>query len=43
MLQKSIETFEELKKYVFIVNRGSKKPIIIKFKDENFFSFNWSS
>ena len=37
MLKQAIKTYEELKKYVFIINRGNKKPIIIKFKDENFY------
>lgn len=37
LLQEIIDTYEELKKYVFIINRGDKLPIIIKFKNENFF------
>lgn len=37
MLKDIIETFEELKKYVFIVNRGDKKNIIITFNDSNFY------
>lgn len=37
MLEDLINTFEELKKYVFIINRGNKKAIIIKFKNENFY------
>ncbi len=37
MLQKLINTFEELKKYIFIIDRGQKGRIIIKFRDENFY------
>lgn len=37
LLQELIDTYEELKKYVFIINRGSKTPIVVKFKNENFF------
>lgn len=37
MAQELIDTFEELKKYVFIINRGSNKPIIIKFNNDNFY------
>ena len=37
MLQDSIDAFEELKKYVFIVDRGELGKIIIKFHDENFY------
>lgn len=37
LLQELITTFEELKKYVFIINRGTKKPIIIKFNNDNFY------
>lgn len=37
ILQELIDTFEELKKYLFVVERGSKGSIIIKFKDENFY------
>ena len=37
LLQDLIDTFEELKKYVFIINRGDKKEIIIRFKNENFY------
>ena len=37
MLKELIDTYEELKKYVFIINRGTKKPIIIKFNDDNFY------
>lgn len=36
-LQDLIDTFEELKKNVYIINRGDKGIIIIKFKNENFF------
>ena len=37
MLKEMIDTYEELKKYVYVINRGNKKPIIIVFKDENFY------
>ena len=37
MMKELVETFEELKNYVFIIYRGSKKPIIIKFKNDNFY------
>ncbi len=37
MLQKLIATFEELKKYIFIVDRGTKGQIIVKFRDEHFY------
>lgn len=37
MLYELFETYEELKKYIFIVDRGTKGNIIIKFKNENFF------
>ena len=37
MLQELINTFEELKKYVFIIDRGNKGKIILKFKDEYFY------
>ncbi len=37
MLQKLIDTFEVLKKNVFIIDRGQKGKIILKFKDEHFY------
>lgn len=37
MLEEAINTFEELKKYTFIIDRGNKKPIIIKFNNDNFY------
>lgn len=37
MLFDLISTFEELKKYVFIIDRGTKGSIIFRFKNENFF------
>ena len=37
MLQDLIKTYEVLKKYIYIINRGDKKTIIIRFKDENFY------
>ena len=37
MLQNLIHTFEELKKYIFIIDRGNKEKIIIKFRDEHFY------
>lgn len=32
-----INTFEELKKYVYVIDRGTLGKIVINFKDENFF------
>lgn len=37
MLQEAIDTFEELKKYIFIINRGAKGFIIVKFNNNNFY------
>lgn len=37
LLQELIDTFEELKKYLFIINRGNKPIIIIKFNNDNFY------
>lgn len=37
MLQELINTFEELKKYVFIVDRGLKESIVIRFNNDNFY------
>ena len=37
MFQDLVNTFEELKKYVFIIDRGKKEKIIIKFRDEHFY------
>ncbi len=37
MLKEAINTFEELKKYIFIINRGNKQSIMIKFENENFY------
>ena len=37
MLRELIDAFEELKNYVFIINRGDKKAIIIKFNNDNFY------
>ena len=37
MLSNLINIFEELKKYIYIVDRGNLKPIIITFKNENFY------
>ena len=37
MLKEAINTFEELKKYVFIINKGNKQSIMIKFENENFY------
>lgn len=37
MLQKLIDTFEELKKYIFIIDRGYKEKIVIKFNNDNFY------
>ncbi|MBP3765880.1 MAG: hypothetical protein J6G98_01695 [Bacilli bacterium] len=37
LLQQLIDTYEEIKKNVYIIKRGNKYPIIIKFKNDNFF------
>ena len=37
VLEKLLNTYERLKKNIYIIKRGSNKPIIIRFKDENFF------
>lgn len=37
MVEKLINTFEELKKYVFIINRKDKGCIYITFRNENFY------
>lgn len=37
LLEELIDTFEEVKKYVFIINRGDKKAIVIRFDNEHFF------
>lgn len=37
LLQELIDTFEELKKYVYIVDRGNKGRLIIKFNNDNFY------
>lgn len=37
MLKEAIDTFEELKKYIFIINRGTKGFIIVKFNNNNFY------
>lgn len=37
MLDKIIDTCEELKKYVFIIDRKDKGNIIIKFRNEYFY------
>lgn len=37
MLQELIDTYEELKKYVFIISRGPKNKIVFRFKNENFY------
>lgn len=37
MLEEAINTFEDLKKYIFIINRNTKKSIIIKFNNSNFY------
>lgn len=36
-LQEAINTFEELKKYVFVIDRGSKESIVLKFTNGNFY------
>ena len=37
VLQELIDTYEKLKKFVYILYRGNKESIIIEFKDENFY------
>ena len=37
LLQDLIDTFEKLKTNVYIIDRGDKGTIIIRFKDNNFF------
>ena len=37
MLKELIDTYEELKKYVYIIDRGDKKRIVIKFNNDNFY------
>lgn len=37
ILQELINTYEEIKKYVYIIKRGDKNPIMIKFNDNNFY------
>lgn len=37
MLQELIDTFEELKKYVFIIDRGNNNMIVIRFNNDNFY------
>lgn len=38
MLQELIDTFEEVKKYVYIIDRGeNQEPLIIRFKNEHFY------
>ena len=37
ILQELIDTYEEIKKYVYVIKRGDKSSITIKFNDNNFF------
>lgn len=37
LLQELIDTFEKLKKYVFVIYRENNKPIIVKFTNDKFF------
>ena len=37
MLKELIDTFEELKKYVYVVDRGQMERIVIRFNNDNFF------
>lgn len=37
MLQELIDTFEELKKYVFIIDRGNNNMIVLRFNNDNFY------
>jgi len=36
-MKELIDTFEELKKYIYIVNRGKKKPLLLTFNNSNFY------
>ena len=37
MLKEAIKTIEELKKYVYVIDRGEKENIVIKFENSNFY------
>ena len=37
ILEELINTYEKLKKNIYIIKRGNRPHIIIKFKDDNFF------
>ena len=37
LLQELIDVYEELKKYVYVIERGKFKPIIIRFNNSNFY------
>lgn len=37
ILQDLINTYEQLKKNIYIIKRGEKNPIIVKFENDNFF------
>jgi hypothetical protein len=37
MLQNLIDSYEKIKKYVYIVDRGDRDPIIIRFDNEHFY------
>ena len=37
MLKELIDSFEKLKKNIYVIDRGNLEPIIINFKDEHFY------
>lgn len=37
LLEDLFNTYEELKQYIFIINRGNQKPIVISFRNDNFY------
>ena len=37
LLEELINTYEKVKRNIYIIKRGNKAPIIVKFKDDNFF------
>ena len=37
MVEKLIDSFEELKKYIFVITRKNKPDIVVRFKNDNFY------
>lgn len=37
LLEELFDTYEKLKENIYIINRGDKKPLVIKFKNDQFF------